>query len=237
MTRCFGICIFGLLATVSARELAMGRNCYCFGQAYVSPAIPLTIDLIAMPLLWLTPSREVTPGRGALRFRLVVSTALVTIVAVPLSLIAAYAAPSEISELGNMVDNSRLLILRPSKWKNKRLPLVRFINLENDLTAGNWLVVLHSSHCAYCQTLIPEIVQMFQSSVQRSDGGVRLALIDVVRNRPPEETTWIVQGSFSNRWNWFVQPPVVLDVKNGVVVDVCTEQSQILRFAKQRLTA
>jgi hypothetical protein len=115
---------------------------------------------------------------------------------------------------GVLTTDTGLVILEPEKWLGQKLPIAGFIDL--DLSHGEWTVVFHRHDCPTCHEVLPSYVEL-------SSMGHKVALIEVppFGNLNPSESG-CVHGQLTADREWFVQTPVEIQLRDGIVTAVKT---------------
>src|SRR5207247_2154564 len=82
--------------------------------------------------------------------------------------------PATLTADGTLDENAAIVLLEPDKWVGKSAPLLKYIDIGNELAVGSWLVVLYHYDCPKCQEAFPRY-----ESMARNFDGMRVALIAV----------------------------------------------------------
>jgi hypothetical protein len=226
---------FSVFAGVTlSKGLAGESSCGCFGRVPVNPWYTLFLDLCAVAALLafrplslrvragvMAPAfASSPPGRGRVRARLAAVLALFLALGIPAGwTMSAYQAAA-LADSGDLIGSGKSVVLEPENWVGKPLPLLRYIDLGNQLTSGRWVVVLYRHDCPHCQRTVPQCAAHARELAART--GTRVALVEM----PPyaESPAWLgdgistcVLGRLSDSRLWFVRTPVILTVEDGVV--------------------
>lgn len=221
---------FALFAGVSLWKALSGEaTCGCFGRVPVNPWYTFTLDTaVVVALLRWRP-------RGLSQFSWSENrTAPLGIR--PLGLIAAWLAlgipaavamgsyqAATISETGDILGESEIVVLEPEKWIGKRFPLLDYIDVGDRLAEDKWIIVLYHYDCSKCQEVISECERL--SGVWAVDSvGTRVALVEM----PPYENcdesmvsrgVPLVLGRLRDTREWFGATPIQVAVNEGVVLE------------------
>ena len=110
-------------------------------------------------------------------------------------------------------------VLEPETWVGKELPILRSIDIADQLRTGTWLVMLYHHDCPKCIQAIPTYERMARD-MESSGGFPRIAFVAV----PPygqgpanQEGPWAL-GKLDDEKVWFVSTPVVIVMRSRVVV-------------------
>ena len=123
-----------------------------------------------------------------------------------------------LSDAGEIIGHDKVVVLQPKTWVGKRCPLLAFIDIGEELKRGEWLVVLYRHDCPKCRQALPNL-PLLVSEVDRS----RVALIEM----PPYandaaavdcSAASFARGALSEGVDWFAQTPVLVHLREGVVV-------------------
>lgn len=212
------IVFFALFACVSLGKGLKGlSSCGCFGSFQTDPWLVFTGDLVLVgSLVYSRPQQQ--QARGSLRALLpAVSMAW----AIPVTFVAVVSASwAEASPAvpGLFVDAvSNTAILEPEEWLGSGCPLDKLTDLGETIHGGEWLVVFFHHDCPHCQ----ELLSLLKG---RADLNTKLALVEV----PPFDDVGSDRhhglanafGRLKGRYDWFIEAPTVIRVRQGTVVRV-----------------
>ena len=204
---------FSLFCCVTLYKGITGAaSCGCFGNVHVNPWITLfAIDLPAVALLaifrpklqvyrvfhllhWLEPMPN--PAVLGLVFLLGLSAIAISSPLLILNEPATVTAGYE--------------VLEPETWVGKELPILKHIDIGQQLKTGNWLVLLYHYDCPSCAEAIPKVEQMAQE-LEGNEDFLQFALIEVppygqgsVGNNP-----FVNLGKLDTSKEWFVTTPAI----------------------------
>jgi len=218
------VATFGSLAAVSFYHgVAGSAGCGCFGRLDIDPWHMFLFDACAVCALlrWPPPVRVarsvVNSGEGRREaWSFVGAVACLGILA---ALWMNSFVPAVVGDDGSIDGGDALVVLDPSEWVGKKLPLLRHIDVGGRITAGRWRLLLYHHGCADCRKVIDRYAA--------SPGGPaapRTVLVAV----PPfgEEDAAaaagradFLSGRLSDR-RWFVRTPAELILQDGVVTGV-----------------
>ena len=223
---------FSIFACYSLYEAISGAaSCGCFGSVELNPWYTFTLDVavFASLLLW-RPStsvplrasgrRETISPRAqsnpAARFAIVFGAWL--LLGVP----AAFAMSGPdyaVSELGEVTDGGRVVVLQPQKWTGKRLPLLPYIDAADRLSQGEWLVVLYRHNCLECRAVMP-YYKALARDWSRQQRPRRIALVEL----PPfgeeirkSDCGSAVNARLADTKRWLVNTPLELVLEHGTL--------------------
>lgn len=109
-------------------------------------------------------------------------------------------------------------ILTPESWINQSFPLKDMIDV--DLSKGDWIVLLHRQDCLDCQIAVPQYEELSHKLRTAS-----IALLEVPSSKSAENSMYFscTFGRLSPDREWFVQTPVEIRIRDGIVVDASKE--------------
>lgn len=195
-------------------------SCGCFGSAQINPWVTLfAVDLpVIVALLifgyknlsWLKetlkkPSRIIHNIGDNLKISLgKIACAAIIILSVGITapLLALNEPPKQTSEY---------VILEPSNWIGKPLPIINHIDIGYKLKTGTWLVLFYHYDCPNCQEAIAELEKIIFENADFS-----VAVIEVPPYDSPIETNCLY-GRLLDVKEWFITTPVIALLKNGDV--------------------
>jgi hypothetical protein len=225
---------FSLFTCVSLYKGLTGHaTCGCFGRVPVNPWITGSLDLVIVAaLLRWRPSVCASSGEESCRetreeaiatetsrrgWRTIAVLVALLITGLPVAYAMASQRDATLSEFGDIVGDSNVVILNPGGWIGKQLPLIRFIDIDQDLARGHWMIVLYRHDCPRCQEAIDELPQ-----IARQMGSPRVAIIAM----PPHGSSSprlvcadmvSAHGVLRDPVEWFVETPLILSLEDGIV--------------------
>ena len=218
------ICVFVGFSGVNVYFLSQGRtSCGCLGVVQVSPWAMLIFDyLVVIALIVFRPESQ--PMLHPRPSRTLVLRAIVIwlLLAVPAGWLLAGAAAPELTDDGAIPEDATVVAIQADKWLDKPLPLIAHIDTEADLSAGNWLLVLHRHDCAQCKRTVQQLLTEDQSVSAAIGDTNTLILVQV----PPFADTPDRQavgprrhltGKLTPEVDWLVYTPTMMWLEDGVV--------------------
>lgn len=195
--------------------LAIGgaASCGCFGPLRVNPWWTFALDLfVAIGLLSSTLLEGRRLASAPLSSRVSGHQALAVVVgvtAICTTFLIRYAGQQTAVAGGLLTTVGDLVILEPEKWIGQQLPIAQSIDF--DLSAGEWIVLLHRHDCPACQEQVPRYEQ-------RAAAGERIALVEVPPFGDIEPQGEAAQyGRLRIDHEWFVQTPIEIQLHDGIV--------------------
>jgi hypothetical protein len=216
LMRRLGILMFAGFAVVSASEgLFHYKSCHCFGAIQVNPWHTALLDLAALAaLVYLKPSR-ISWSRSSTIIFLVMSMVGLS------SLAAVWFHQSNLAQTGILSsESSRLIVLEPTTWLQKRFSLAEFIDIGPVLVKRRWIILLVHHDCPDCIAAIP-LYEAHQS--QFASGDARLAIIEMPpyaqgNEELPSTKSFALIGRLKNDRDWFAKTPIALMIQDGIVL-------------------
>ena len=113
------------------------------------------------------------------------------------------------------VDSQDYELLEPEEWIGKELPILDYIDINDKLKTGNWLVLFYHYDCPGCQEAMAELEKL--SPQARFEGlFFDIAIIEVPPYGNPIETNCLYGRLFDVK-EWFITTPAIVLLKNGEV--------------------
>ena len=239
LTWVVAIACFSIFSLVTFDKGISGEaTCGCFGEVEINPWYTLIFDLTAViTLLIFRPQRQHQPFHINLRPTIILAV-LVLLIGLPSAHAMISYTPTIINENGFIEGNGNIVVLEPEKWIGKPLPLLKYIDIGNQLASGEWIVVLYHYDCLECQVAITKYEHLAYEWKKRSVN-LQIALIEV----PPygNKTDSLVsvnsnctRGHLNDNKEWFIKTPSVFQSANGMVrfIDGMPLFNKIFTFSK-----
>lgn len=147
----FALFCFSLFSVISfAKGLAGAQTCGCFGDVETSPWGTLILDAVAVfALACCRPVLNTNCGRFRQLLELVAVTALLATVTIASADVAGHEPSQGSSTVGTELEC-------PGHWVGHPFALLDRIDIGDQLTVGQWLVLLYRPGCEMCERLIQE---------------------------------------------------------------------------------
>lgn len=217
---------FAFFAMVAGVKVLHGEmNCGCFGVVPTPPWVSLSIDLTALGCLAATyRGRASVPGRPALlhRFPAALGYALIVLVVAKAGVTLGYGGGSMCGDV---------TFGDPSEWVGRRFPLLESIDIDVDLSQGEYVVVLHRHGCSLCEETLnaPWFCDAVSARCERG----RIALVEL----PPYGESANRGGprfSLTGRLNasdpCLLPAPVVVVLQDALVLSVAAGEESPARL-------
>ncbi len=132
-------------------------------------------------------------------------------------------AAAAISSIAATDSRSDVQIFEADEWVGKQLPFLDDIDIANQISIGDWTVLLFHHDCSKCSKAIAEIQRKI-STVQRfsNPSGESVAFVEMppYGEASPEIYISAIIGHVQPTSKWSVKTPSVLHILNGVVQSV-----------------
>jgi hypothetical protein len=194
-------------------------SCGCFGPIEIHPwwTFGLDVAVVAGLLAAIFAGSAKTASPIGPRCQVGWATTLVALTVGCASALNWYALGS--SSIESLAADSDLVVLEPEEWIGKPLPIADYI--DADLSEGDWIVLLHRHDCPECQEVAPRYEGLASTR--------NIALIEMPPyGGEPEGQGPALHARMPDDREWFVQTPVEIRVKDGVVLHASTELPAIV---------
>lgn len=204
------------LAVSVTRALAGEETCGCFGRVPISPIWMAALDLAAILALWLwRPPKGRGVGRRVPWLRAMPVLVLLLLVGVSGGIVLAVGGPVANDGDTEIDANHSVVVLEPERWIGRRCPLLPYIDIRDELSQGQWVVVLYHHDCSRCRATVPVYEALSQAAQPQ------VAFLAVPPHGPPlwqfAPDSSCRQGRLSDRKQWLVNTPAVIRLHDGVV--------------------
>ena len=245
------IVCFSAFACVSLYKALSGEaSCGCFGRVPVNPWYTLILDLTALAaLVFCRPARRAEtsplpvsgeglgvraaacvfplPGEGP-GVRAPLGTRLGWVLGIFLAagILAALAMGSyqaaTIDDAGDIFGESEFVVLQPQTWVGKRFPLLKYIDIGDQLAKGEWTVVLYHHACPKCEEVVARHEELLADCttipVERNVALVEVPLFGSGQPRRMTDSRPFVCACLDQAREWFVETPAEFVLEQGKVV-------------------
>jgi Peptidase C39 family len=222
-TRWLLIGYFTLLLDVSLFQALGGEpSCGCFGRIAVNPWATFALNSVAIGALLIARPNLLAPNLGSgVRLRAVTFAALVCAWVLTEALVVLHSQPANFDARGELHGDSDVVVLEPQTWVGRRLPLLQYIDRNEQLEHGGWLVLLYHRECSKCRAAVARCVATAYELASQG-GGTRVALVeappyDGERAPSAPKGALCVRARLTDRKRWRVGGPVFLRMEEGVV--------------------
>jgi len=195
--------------------------CGCFGKVQVDPWYTASFDLIVVLILpFCRPNRrEVAIVERGFWLRWAV-LALIAIAGVAFGAwnLGRY-SPSRLSGDGLTLSDG-IIVLEPEKWVGHPFILVNYIDVGQQLTHGEWIVLLYRYDCEHCQRAVPQYSAYAERCLRQN--GPNIAFVEIPPFAPHGQELIRqfgsrIRGTLSPDHDWFISTPVAVILHDGSV--------------------
>ncbi len=222
--------MFVVFAFVSLhRGLAGYESCGCFGPIEVNPWWTFTFDLAAIGFLLSQRAHFLRQRRHACRSpRMLIAIGVFLALSIPSIALALRAGPTQFGDVAHTIESTTLVVLKPEDWVGTEFPLGSYLNPDVDVSCGAWTILLYHDACPTCQSALPSYNALAADSANVSEPThVLLVEVPPYGSWPLDRTTRVQHTRLSERWEWFVQTPVEIQLRDGMVKTVSRELPSI----------
>ncbi|MFI4860150.1 MAG: MauE/DoxX family redox-associated membrane protein [Phycisphaerales bacterium JB063] len=231
------VVLFLFFAAIAGYKLWLGETtCGCFGRVTVSPAWTLLLDCGLVLLALVSHTAEPTtanitsdgssPRRPPSIFFGGVGVGYLAVM-LPLTYAMLSYTPGTLDVDGAEgsgqgwvlnAEEGDFVLLEPGQWVGQGFPLYALIEGSDTFEAGAWTVILFRSDCPHCREIMPEMIREAQLA------GEQIALVEMPPFASPHRVWWPASGQglwvgrISDRYDWFIQSPGIVELRDGVVV-------------------
>ena len=208
------------------KGLSGAESCGCFGSVKVNPWITLfAVDIpsvialaVFRPTLSFLRKQEsiaafiqnaFTPLPSIRRFAAIFSVGIV-ILAVT-GCVLAFNEPAKVT--------GGYAVLEPAEWVGKKLPILEYIDIGNQLKKGTWLVLFYHYDCPECVKAIRSY-KSNAADLGGNENSLKMGFIEVPpygRSAVNNDSTYSI-GKLSNVKEWFITTPAVVLLENSTVL-------------------
>lgn len=196
-------------------------SCGCLGKVPLPPWGAVLLDGTAILALYYWRPLPEPSAHVARRLRPWFVVAALLLLTVPLGALSlATSTPASLRSDGEIIGSTPFVVLEPTTWLGKRLPLLPYIDIGDQLAQGEWIVLLHHTTCPLCRDIVSSYAQ--RASTPEGPGqGCKIAVIELppygpATESPASPTAWC-SGRLSSEHEWFVELPVELHLTQGIL--------------------
>jgi len=213
--------MFGCFTGVSLYEWILQEpSCGCFGSLSPSPKWTLGLDLIvllALSYVWALAPRSFWAQSLSKRE---IACGVISICIGTGIFLNGTRANATFRGAGFEAIGQRTIVLKPNEWVGRRFSLFSYIDIGERLKQGDWLLIFYHNDCSACREKVPKYEKEAKLS-DRTEGGLRTVFIEM----PPYSAgadqlveAGFHMGKLDDRYDWFVKTPLVVRIRNGIVV-------------------
>jgi thiol-disulfide isomerase/thioredoxin len=111
-------------------------------------------------------------------------------------------------------------MLEPKTWIGEELPILKHIDIADQLRVGTWLVLFYHHGCPKCRKAIPQYQRMAKDLMGEGDF-LRIALIEIPPYGPIQspDGSSCAMGRLADVKEWLVTTPAAVLISNARVGD------------------
>jgi hypothetical protein len=219
---------------LSARGAA---SCSCLGEVKVDPRLIFFVDLAAITLLLLNrsayrqrcndaQSAQLPTDSTHIRAKDILPVVTTLCFSGFLLAIVARAAISGRGE-SELRSDGGVESIEPDGWLGRRFPLIEHIDIGEEISHGQWTVVLYHYDCPKCQSVI-DVYRHGLADELPVNREQRVALVELPpfqqsTDSPSEDGRIWLRGRMMADKDWFIATPVSIKLVDGVVSGVSQE--------------
>ena len=215
-------CFTGFGAVAAYLAFTGAESCGCFGRLLVDPMWTFALDAAAVAALVLCRPQDHLdltgrPGRRRVAFFALAGIAVAGSAAAAIVVRRPVALPAD----DVTFPDGPLVLIDPAPWTGKRFPLLRHIDVGNQLAKGRWTVILYDPNCAKCRRNLPQYQQWARDRAA-DPSAPRVALIEMppYAVRPewrasPDSPALL--GKLDESKDWVATTPLEISLADGVV--------------------
>lgn len=225
---------FGTFCCIALYKGISGdSSCGCFGRINVNPWYMFIFDLVSFVSLILCRSQ--THEYKSTRFlglSAKMSCLLILFLGLPMGVLTVHYRIVKMAEDGIVRGYGNIVILEPEQWVGKSLPLLKYIDIRNQLTVGKSAIVLYRNDCPDCQDLLSNSERLVSELMARYRvAQVAFIEIPTFPSRSPAtlpRSGNVLRGRLDDRNVWFVETPVTLLLEDAKVQKAWKHKGKIL---------
>lgn len=214
----------GFAAFSVYRALAGHESCGCFGAIKVHPWATFTLDIVIVGLLaW--SLRRPMPSPSLTRPRIAFAIVLCVMLSGITGGLSYAFAPQRLADgEGRIIEAGGLVILEPDAWVEKQLPIARHLSPAVDTSQGEWTLLVYHHDCHDCQEALPHYHRL--ASLEGNQRR-KVLLVEVPPYGEHAQHGPAHTARLSDQNEWFVQAPVEIQLKDGIVQQASRELPSI----------
>lgn len=225
----FALACFTCFAGVSLFKALSGEaSCGCFGRVAVNPWYTFTLDMAAVAaLLYWRPNKgggAVAREARCLPWRLSGLASASMLLGIPLAVAMGSYSATTLSSTGEILGDSEFVVLEPEEWIGKPFPLLDYIDIGSEISCESCVLLLYHYDCSNCQEAIEKYEALSLELAVKGERS-RVALIEMPPYDPAGDSstrrnTPCMRGRLDAVKEWFVETPLVLHLREGMVASV-----------------
>ncbi len=227
---------FSVFVVISAWHTIEGHeSCGCLGNVRLNPWVSLTFDLAAVTALWYWRPNE---GQAASRRRQVLFATLTVILASVGVIAVVRTTVSGLTEDGNIKGDAQAVRFNPETWIGKRLPLLKQIDIGQELSEGDWTLILYQHNCSLCEKVLSGLEE--GSETRAMEGERRRVVLIEMSGQDKNRVSRVSNASgwrtarLDGRRTWLVTVPAILTLRDGRLMGIRRGLAAVSNQAAER---
>lgn len=213
-------CFSGFTVVSLTKGLAGEASCGCFGRWQLNPFLTATMDATIVALLLRWRPHPLVLNLRQVSMRAIIALLVWLAVGVPAAFAMGRHTETTLSDRGDILGKNMVVVLEPQEWIGKTFPLLKYIDIGDELTEGDWGIVLFHHDCRKCREVMRDI-----GHIAREYEFSRICLLEM----PPYGDSHVALdqmkeicrfGRLDDTRDWFAATPIVMALKGGRVVAV-----------------
>lgn len=225
-------CFTAFAIVAGYKTLAGYESCGCFGAVSTPPWIALIIDVLV--LIALCATRRSTAVNEVGRSQAALLSWIPSLQTVGMACVLLIGLKSSWIIAADHGERS----IDPRQWQNARLPLLDSIDIGQQLSKGEWLIVFHRSGCESCEQLIEKI--NLEHLIHFKSAHAPIVLVEIANSNVPDLNSHssvaanygVLKGL---RYGW-IPTPLLVALHDGFVVEVIVSDDLLAMIASAEST-
>ena len=220
-----GLGLFTLFGLFSLhRAISGAESCGCFGALTVNPWLTFVLDLFVVGIFIVTWPRSNPKRSGVAVWILPLYITVALTLGIQISSSSIFKPFDRKAGSGITVMND-LIILEPEKWIGNPLPIADSLLSNHDLSRlkeGSWTLLFHHHDCPKCLAVRTNYI-----SLSKTQANVLFVEVPPFGNGKPVDIRQCLSSHLSPLKDWFMQAPVEVRLKEGVVISASLDLPSI----------
>jgi hypothetical protein len=236
---------FGAFALYSAFAAINGySSCGCFGSVQVRPMLTLFIDLAALSTMLLCRRTDACVASNAdpasrrpllatstdsrIKYAIVRVSSTACVAMIGIAFVGLLLLLGDVGDMvGTRLTGANGVVLNPDQWLGKRLPILGDVDCSDELSRGDWKVVVYHHDCPRCQEVIAASLASVRVSTESRSSRVMFLELppfggSPLDDLPSENIRHCRMARHAHEW-WYIATPLEVQVSAGTVVGVSHE--------------
>jgi hypothetical protein len=205
------LCFIGFSFVTLYKGLLGESSCGCFGKIQVNPWYTLIFDLVSIfVLIYFRPLKGVFFTRPNWA-KMGLTVFVYSILGFPTGYMMVTSAPSTLTSDGKINGQTSFVVVEPDKWTGKYFPLLKHIDIGDELARGNYTLLFYHYDCPDCRSAILRCEKLTREYSKK----IVLVEVPPYANSATFLSVSCLSGKLSETINWFIPTPMVISLENG----------------------